>query len=111
MKTYNGFDSKYYVRKLKKIKKLVDGVEKELSSERYKLAFANTIYDDDTTQITFTDDIDVGGLTDNLGRPITELFVTIVKSNRGLEKASFYKFPYHKIWRKIWLIVQNVVKK
>lgn len=83
VKTYNGFDSKYYVRKLKKIKKLVDGVEKELSSERYKLAFANTIYDDDTTQITFTDDIDVGGLTDNLGRPITELFVTIVKSNRG----------------------------
>ena len=75
VKTYNGFDSSYYVRKLKKVKKL--------NSERYKLAFASTIYDDDTTQITFTDDIDVGELRDNLGRPVTELFVTIVKTNKG----------------------------
>ena len=74
-KTYNGFDSSYYVRKLKKIG--------DLNSERYKLAFASTIYDDDTTQITFTDDINIGELRDNLGRPLTELFVTIVKSNRG----------------------------
>lgn len=73
-KTYNGMDSSYYLRKLKKI---------DLNCERYKLAFANTIYDDDTTQFTFTDDIDVGDLTDNLGRPVTELFITIVKSNRG----------------------------
>lgn len=85
-KTYNGFDSSYYVRKLKKIKKLDGGVEKDLNSERYKLAFASTIYDDDTTQITFTDDIDIGELRDNLGRPLTELFVTIVKTNRGHEE-------------------------
>lgn len=85
-KVYNGMDSSYYVRKLKKIKKSSNGVESDLGSERYKLAFASTIYDDDTTQITFTDDIDVEGLSDNLGRPITELFITIVKTNAGNEK-------------------------
>ena len=85
-KTYNGMDSEYYIRKLKKIKKIDGEVEKELSVERYKLAFASTIYDDDTTQFTFTDDIDISELRDNLNRPLTELFVTIVKKNVGHEK-------------------------
>lgn len=83
VKSYNGMDSRYYMRKLKKIKKLVGDEEKELNSERYKLAFASTVYDDDTTQVTFTDDIDVSDLVDNFGRPITELFITIVKTHKG----------------------------
>lgn len=81
-KTYNGMDSAYYIRKLKKIK----NGEKDLNCERYKLAFASTIYDDDTTQFTFTDNVDVADLRDNLGRPLTEIFVTIVKKNAGHEK-------------------------
>ena len=82
-KVYNGMDSSYYVRKLKKIKKIEDNTEKDLNVERYKLAFASTIYDDDTTQFTFTDDIDITNLKDGFGRPITELFITIVKTNKG----------------------------
>ena len=77
-KTYNGMDSWYYRRKLKRIG--------DISNERYKLAFASTIYDDDTTQITFTEDINIRGIKDNLGRPLTELFITIVKTNYGHEE-------------------------
>lgn len=53
------------------------------TKEQYPLAFSNTIYGDDNTQVTFTDTLDIDKLTDNLGRPLTELFVTIIKRNKG----------------------------
>lgn len=54
--------------------------------EQYPLGFAKTIYGDDVTQVTFTDSLNIENLTDNLGRPLTELFVTIIKRNKGHEK-------------------------
>lgn len=59
------------------------GKEINFQYERYPLAFSKTIYSDDITQITFTDSIDIDKLRDNLGRPITELFLTIIKNNKG----------------------------
>lgn len=74
-KVYNGMESSYYVRKMKRID--VNNVE------RYGLAFAETIYNDDIAQFTFTDTINLKDKTDNLGRPLSELFITIVKTNYG----------------------------
>ena len=54
-----------------------------------QLAFSQTIYADPVAEITFTDDIDVDGLKDNLNRPLSELFLTLVKNNKG------YKEWYH----------------
>ena len=54
--------------------------------EQYKLGFASTIYNDDTTQVTFTDTIDVENLVDEFGRPLTEIYATIIKANRGHEE-------------------------
>ena len=51
--------------------------------EQYPLAFSNTVYGDGNTQIVFTDSIDIDKLTDNLGRPITELYITFIKRNKG----------------------------
>ena len=51
--------------------------------EQYNLAFATTIYNDSVTQITFTDTLDFTDVTDNLGRPVCEFYVTILKTNRG----------------------------
>ncbi len=103
----NGEPSKYYIRKFKKIpnfkKKKRDVVENDLidrntfneyengdgnavyyfDKEFYKLGFATTIYGDDCSQITYTDTIDVEHLTDNLGRPLSELYATIIKRNKG----------------------------
>ena len=53
------------------------------SKEQYPLAFSKTIYNDDITQVVFTDTLDVDKLTDNLGRPLTQLFITIIKRNKG----------------------------
>lgn len=55
------------------------------SKEQYPLAFSNTIYGDKNTQIVFNDTIDINNLVDNLNRPLTELFVTFVKRNKGHE--------------------------
>ena len=54
-------------------------------NETYQLAFAANIFNDNATQITFTDGIDTNGLTDNLGRPLSEFYYTIIKNNAGNE--------------------------
>lgn len=51
-----------------------------------RLAFAKNIYSDDIGQIVFTDDIDISNIHDNLGRPLSEIFLTIVKNNRGYKE-------------------------
>jgi hypothetical protein len=71
-----GYPCEYYFRLFKKFNKEHDSVIN-------RLAFAGTIYGDDVTQIVFTDDIDISDYKDNLGRPLTEIYLTIIKTNRG----------------------------
>lgn len=82
-KTNGNYDCNYYVRKFKKVPGL-NGLT--LDNETYQLAFSNTIYGDKIAQSVFTDNINVVGLKDNLGRDLTEVFLTIVKSNKGHDK-------------------------
>ena len=58
-------------------------IDNEFESHTSKLAFAKNIYNDDISEIVFTDDIDISNLKDNLGRPLTDLYLTIVKNNQG----------------------------
>lgn len=83
VKTNGNYDCNYYVRKFKKIPGL-NGLT--LDKETYQLAFSNTIYGDKVAQSVFTDNINVTSLKDNLGRDLTEVFLTIVKTNRGHDK-------------------------
>lgn len=80
----------YYFRKFKKIKTIeLDGselVEKNLVSDINKVAFGENIYGDETAQIVYTDDVDISGLIDNLGRPVSEVYLTVVKRNAGYDK-------------------------
>lgn len=109
----NGVESEYYIRKFMKLpnfktRKTIlndeialdkdnfgryvdengtkDGKIREFNKEQYQLAFASTIYNDNSTQVTFTDGIDVSHLRDNLGRPLTEMYITIVKNNKGYKR-------------------------
>ena len=59
--------------------------QRNFNSEMYQLGFASSIYNDNVAQITFMDGVNVKGLTDNLGRPLTEIYYTIVKNNAGHE--------------------------
>ena len=83
VKTNGNYDCSYYVRKFKPIPGMDGG---SLNRETYPLAFADTIYGDSISQSVFTDNVNVGGLTDNLGRNVTEVFLTVVKTNRGYKK-------------------------
>lgn len=110
IKVNNDRDCKYYYRKFKKLPNLrakkeeltdeivsdktefeeyidknckKNGKMRLFNKEQYSLAFSNTIYDDQISQIVFTDSIDIDKFTDNMGRPLTELYITIIKRNKG----------------------------
>lgn len=51
-----------------------------------QLAFAKNVYGDDISQIVYTDDIDITYLRDNLGRPLTSIYLTILKNNKGYKE-------------------------
>ena len=79
-KSINNIDCQYYLRKFKKI---LNDDGNELASDVNKLAYGENIYGDRLAQVVFTDDIDVDGLFDNNGRPLTEIYFTTIKRNSG----------------------------
>jgi hypothetical protein len=81
VKVINGIDSKYYFRRFKKIKTKQAPVIETDDYETYALGFSENIYYDKITQFSFNEDIDVSGLVDNLGRPLSEIFLTIIKTD------------------------------
>ena len=63
-----------------------NGTMLSFDSETYNLAFSKTLYNDDIAQVTFLDTVNIESLTDNLGRPVTEIYTTIVKRNKGYKE-------------------------
>lgn len=80
-KIYNNIESKYYFRIFKKVKTKLKSIIDSNDCDVYNLPFSKNIYSDDVVQFVFNDDIDITYLTDNLGRPISELYLTIIKTN------------------------------
>lgn len=79
-KIINGEPSTYYLRKFKKI------LEKN-DYEMYPLGFSKNIFNDTNYQFIINKDIDVkfnssgDEIRDNLGRPLSELYVTFIKTD------------------------------
>lgn len=71
----DGVDSQYYVRRLKSL------TTQEKDYDMYPAAYGVNYFDDAEAGFYFKTDIDVNGLRDNLGRPLSELFLTIVKND------------------------------
>jgi hypothetical protein len=70
----NGEESNYYVRKFEKLLPNND-------FEMYPLAFSKNIYGDQIYQFTINQDINLFEITDNLGKPVSELYLTLIKTN------------------------------
>jgi hypothetical protein len=83
IRIFNGKESEYYFRKFRKVKTKASPIIEEDDYETYKLAFSESIFNDSITQFVFNEDIDVSDLTDNLGRPVSELYLTTVKTSSG----------------------------
>lgn len=77
-KVYYGEESTYYFRKFSAITEVND-------YELYNLAYSINIYGDKVSQIVFngghnnSNELQIGELRDNLNRPISELYFTIIK--------------------------------
>lgn len=106
----NGYESEYYIRKFKKLpnlNKIVNEEDKltldksycvnefeewikdkpnDFDKEQYQLAFSSTIYNDNNTQVTWTDGINIDNILDNRGRPLTEIYLTVMKRNKGYDE-------------------------
>lgn len=79
---YFGTEVQYYIRKYRKIKMF--STQKEMEPDDYELypvGFAVTSYNDKLFQLILNEDIDISNLKDNLGRPLTEIYVTILKTD------------------------------
>ena len=70
----------YYFRKFKKLK-TIEGLD--LKSDINKVAFGRNIYGDEIAQILFLDDLDISNLNDHNGRPVSEIYFTVIKRNAG----------------------------
>lgn len=77
----NNFESQYYFRRFKKIKTRNSPIIENNDYETYRLAFSENIYADTNVQFSFNEDIDISDLKDNLGRPLTEIYFTVIKTN------------------------------
>ena len=80
----NGFKSKYYFRLFKKITTVNDNINNGIIEnddyEIYQAAFSQTVFNDEVCQFVFNEDLDVGKVFDNLGRPLSEIYLTIIKN-------------------------------
>lgn len=71
----------YYYRKFKKIQ-TINSVELNTDDyDIYPLNFSKTLFNDKNYQFIINEDIDITNLVDNLGRPLSELYLTIIKTD------------------------------
>lgn len=93
-KVINKVDSEYYIRLFRKIPNLknetelitqdnIDGKtitgDTYFDNDSYQPGFSRNIFDDPIYQLQYIDDININLLKDNLGRPLTEIYLTIIK--------------------------------
>ena len=88
-KIFAGQESEYYFRLFKKIKTRNTNPIEQDDYEIYNLAFSQNIYNDQIYQLVFNEDIDVSNLIDNLGRPLSELYLSIFKTDSSDNNFSF----------------------
>lgn len=91
-KIINGQESVYYWRVFEKIKTRTTSVIEDDDYEIYPLAFSNNVYNDQVCQVIFNEDIDISELTDNLGRPLSEIYLSIIKTEGNDVNGPFNGF-------------------
>jgi hypothetical protein len=73
-KLVNSQTCEYYIRVFKKMTNDDD-------YEIYQEAFGKNLYSDKLHQVVFNDDIDISNYSDNKGRPLSEVYLSILKTN------------------------------
>lgn len=98
-----GMPSAYYIRVFKKINVRGDLGPVEIENDDYEifpLAFSQTIYEDKVPKYVFNEDVDITDLKDNLGRPLSEIYLTVIKTSSNAtftRTKSGVKMPYNEV--------------
>lgn len=71
----------YYFRLFSKIKTKTAPVIETDDYETYQAGFSENFFNDPIIQFVFNEEIDVSNLKDNLGRPLSEIYLTILKTS------------------------------
>lgn len=79
-KVNNNRKVKYFLRKFKRLKK-ADGTDYSITVN--KAAFSKSIYNDRIGEAIVDDIIDTTGVVDYLGRELSEIYITVFKTNYG----------------------------
>lgn len=79
-KSNNNRKVKYFLRKFKRLKK-ADGTDYSITVN--KAAFSKSIYNDRIGEAIVDDIIDTTGVVDYLGRELSEIYITVFKTNYG----------------------------
>jgi predicted nuclease of predicted toxin-antitoxin system len=80
-KVIAGVESEYYFRIFKKIKTRTQPIIETDDYETFNIAFSENFFNDPYIQVVFNEDIDVKNLVDNLGRPLSEIYLTFIKTS------------------------------
>jgi hypothetical protein len=80
-KVIGGIESKYYFRKFRRVKTSSDTLINQQDYNIYKLGFSQNYFYEEITQFIFNEDINLEDLRDNLGRPISEIYLTLIKTD------------------------------
>ena len=79
---YYGTEVNYYLRIFRKVNGYLTNKQIENDDyELYPVGFAKNIFNDNIFQVIFNEDINLEGLKDNLNRPISEIYLTILKTD------------------------------
>lgn len=58
----------------------------DFSNSISDMGFSKNIYNDTIAQLVYLDKINLDYLTDNLGRPLSEIYLTLIKNNKGFRE-------------------------
>jgi len=81
-RSVNDVESEYYVRSFSAL------TTDEVDYDIYPAAFGVNYFNDDVAAFYFKNDIDIKDIRDNLGRPLSELFLTIIKQDEDLDPTN-----------------------
>lgn len=81
IRIYLGQPSEYYFRVFKKIKTKETLIMENDDYEIYPLAFSKNIFNDKMCQFVINEDIDISNLVDHLNRPLSEIYISLIKND------------------------------
>ena len=78
-----GVESEYYVRSFSAL------TTNEIDYDLYPAAFGVNYFYDKVAAFYFKNDIDIKNIRDNLGRPLSEIYLTIIKQGEELDPTNY----------------------